>query len=174
MRTVSAAIILAVCAAAALPAAAQDAKPLTVEQCIGVLAGLKSLNWAGQQLGEDFKARPADAKQYKLGDARLTIAMDTAALEPILTAYQRSQQGFMSEQPVLPAAADGKPVPPEVQQVIAEQNRAFQKHQLDDLKQPCPVTLGRIRSVDLKIGDGPDQNAIPPSVLGAFSPIVDK
>jgi hypothetical protein len=164
----------------AAPAAGQDAKPLTVEQCIGVLNGLNSLNWAGQQLNEPNDKKPADAKQYKLGDARFTISMDISSLDPVRAAFQRSQQGFLAEQPVLPAVdkdgktADGKMATPELQQAIADQNKAFQAHQIADLAKPCPVAPGRLKLQELKIGDNPDQNAIPPSVLAAFSPIVDK
>ncbi len=137
------------------------------------MSGLNSLNWVGQQLNEEPSKKPADAKQYKLGDARFTIALDISALTPILSAYQRSQQGFVAELPPVPPASDGKP-PPEAAQMQADQNRQVIAHQVGDLAKPCPVTPGRLKLQELKLGDAADQNAIPPAVLAAFSAIVDK
>jgi hypothetical protein len=169
MRKIAAA--LAASLLACIPAAAEDAKPLTVEQCINILAGLKSLDCAGQQLNSQC---PADAKQYKLGDARLTIGMNVAALTPVLTEFQRAQQKYMMELPRVPTPEAGKPVPPEVADMRAQQDRESVANQLAMLAKTCNVQLGRLKQSELKLGDGPDQNAIPPSVFAAFSPIVDK
>jgi hypothetical protein len=155
----------------AVPAASDDVKPLTVEQCINVLAGLKALDCAGEQLNGTC---PADAKQYKLGDARLTIGMNVAALTPVLTEFQRAQQKYMMELPRVPTPEAGKPVPPEVADMRAQQDRESVANQLAMLAKPCNVQPGRLKQSELKLGDGADQNAIPPSVFAAFSPIVDK
>ena len=159
------------------PALADDAKPLTVEQCMTVLNGLNSLNWVGQQLGEGPEKKPADAKQYKLGEARFTIALDISSLSPVRDAYVRGNQQFMAELPPIPPAPEGKQPMPEAQQMQADQNRQAIAYQVATLAKPCPVSLttsGRLKLQELKLGDGPDQNAIPPSVLAAFSQIVDK
>lgn len=157
-------------ALACTPASAGE--PFTVEQCITILSGLNSLNWAGQQLND--QGRPADAKQYKLGDARFTISEDIQALTGVLTVYQRAQQQFMAELPPIPSVDQNKPVPPEVQQMQADQNKRAIANQIAMLARPCNVTPGRLKLGELKLGDGPDQNAIPPSVLAAIAPIVDR
>ena len=150
---------------------ADDLKPLTVEQCINILTGLKSLDCVGQQLNGQCAA---DAKQYKLGGARYTIGMNIQALTPVLTEYERAQQKYMLELPQVPAAEPGKPVPPEAATMKAQQDREAVANQLAMLAKPCIVTIGRLKQSELKLGDGPDQNAIPPSVIAAFGIIVDK
>ena len=167
--------ILAVAVAAAItvtPAIAQDAKPqLTVEQCLTILSGLKALDCAGQQLGGSCAS---DARQYKLGDARITIGENVQAITPVLTAYQRAQQQYMMELPPIPAAEPGKPTPPEVAQMQTDQNKKVIATQIAMLARPCNVTPGRLKWSDLKIGDDADHNAIPPSVLGAIGAMMDK
>jgi hypothetical protein len=168
------AAIVILSAFAASPVIADDAKPqLTVEQCINILYGLNSLNYAGQQFG-DPKQAPADAKQYKLGPARMTIAFNVAALTPILTAAQSAQQGFVRELPPLPAAEPGKPDSPERVDAAAKQNKQAQANWEAIIHAPCPFVPGHLKEKELKIGDGPDENAIPPSVLGALVPIIDR
>ncbi len=154
-----------------VPAAAQDKPSLTVEQCINVLTGLKSLDCAGQQLNGTC---PPDAKQYKLGDARFTIGMNIQALSPVLTEYQRAQQKFMMELPRVPTTEPGKPVPPEIADMKAQQDREAVANQLAMLAKPCTVAPGHLKQSDLKLGEGADQNAIPPSVIAAFGAIIDK
>ncbi len=153
------------------PALSQDAKPFTVEQCINILTGLKALDCAGQQLNGTCSA---DAKQYKLGDARFTIGMNIQALAPVLVEFQRAQQKYMMELPPIPQPEAGKPVPPEIAAMQAQQNRESVANQIAMLAKPCSVTPGRLKQSELKLGDAPDQNAIPPSVLAAFGSIVDK
>lgn len=164
----------AILVASVTTAAAGDTQPLTVEQCIGILTGLNSLNWVGQQLGEDQSKRPTDAKQYKLGDTRFTIARDIAALSPVMMGYQRAQQEFLAELPPIPKADPGKPEPPEAAVMQADQNKRSIANQLAMLKKPCDVVPGRLKLQELKLGDAPEQNPIPPSVLAAFSLIVDQ
>jgi hypothetical protein len=157
----------------ATAALADDVKPLTVEQCITVFNGLSSLSWAGQQLNEETSRRPADAKQYKLGEARFTISMDIAALSTVITAYQRAQRAAFDELPALPSVDQNKQIPPEVQQMKMDNDRRIAKIQNDMMTRKCDVTPGRLKLSELKLGDGPDQNAIPPNVLAAFSFIID-
>jgi hypothetical protein len=156
----------------AAPAAAQDAKPLTIEQCINILAGLNSLSYVGQQYNDSSKP-PGDAKQYKLGPARMTIATDIAALSQVLSNAQRAQQGFQSELPPLPAAEPGKPDSSARVDAANEQNKAAAKNWRTILDGPCNVQPGHLNAPDLKIGDGPDENSYPPPVLGALVPIID-
>lgn len=156
-------------------ATADDAKqPLSTEQCILVLNGLNALGWAGQQLGEDAKQKPADAKQYKLGEARYTIALDIARLTDVMVAYQRGVQAALRELPAVPQQEPGKAKTPEAISIEAENNKRAVDIQTKALSKPCDVTPGRLKMTELKIGDGADQNQFPVSVLAAFSLIVDQ
>ena len=166
-------IALAAAMFSATPALAQDKPELTVEQCITILNGLNALNCVGQQLGGSCTP---DMKQYKLGDARFTIGANIQALSGVLTIYQRAQQQFMAELPPIPLADPGKPASPEITMMQADQNKRSIANQIAMLGKPCVTgsPLLRLKLSELKLGDGPEQNAIPPSVLAAFSPIVDK
>ena len=158
-------------AASLATASAQDAKPLTVEQCITLLNGLNSLNCVGQQLNGTCAP---DAKQYKLGGARMTIGLNIQALTPVLTTFQREQQKFMMDLPRVPAAEPGKPVPPEIAEMQADQNKKSVATQIDMLARPCTVTPGRLKWSELNLGDDADHNAIPPAVIGALGAMMDK
>jgi len=140
-----------------------DAAKFTVGQCLDILAGLNALNFVGQQLADQRQVPPTDARPYKLGATRLTLALDMAALRPIADATEKARQGLLNE------IGSGKPIAPNSE----ESKRFFEKWQ-DTLNAPCPVTLGRIKAADLKIGDGPDDNPIPPAVLSALVPIIDQ
>jgi hypothetical protein len=145
------------------------AESLTVEQCISILTGLNSLNCSGQQLGGQCDK---DAKPYKLGEARYAIAINISALGPVESSYRKAVQGFTSELEAMPPAPTDKPDPfaPE----RAKQNKKFVAFQVNLLAGACGANLTHLKLSDLKLGDGPDQNAIPPSVLAAFAPIIDK
>jgi hypothetical protein len=157
------------------PSYAQTPKAsLTVEQCINILGGLNSLNWKGQQLNEAPGSKPANAEQYKLGISRFTIALDIAALTPILTSYQRAQQQFAQELPQPPQTEAGKPSPSDAQRILNEDNKKLSNWQFKTMAEPCQVTLSHLKLADLKIGDGTDQNPIPVSVLAALTPIIDQ
>ena len=148
-----------------------DPAPMTVEQCLTILNGLNSLNYAGQQLGDTSKA-PADAKQYKFGKARIAIGFDIYQLSQVQAVMQDQHNAFLLKLPPLPATQQGKPDSDRVDAAQA-QNRASQGDFQNLVSQPCPVTPGHVRADDLKIGDDPESNAIPPSVLGAIYSIID-
>jgi hypothetical protein len=137
-----------------------DADGLTVAQCLNVLNGLNSLNYAGQQLGEPKP--PADAKQYKLGELRGTISFNIAALAQTSDATQRARTALVKEA----GGGEIKPGTPEMERFLA----AFQVV----LDKPCDAKLARFKLSELRLGDEPDRNAIPPSVLGALEPIIDR
>lgn len=166
-------IVAAAIALAPIHAIAQEAKPLTVQQCLAIATGLNSLSYVGQQLGDDPKTKPADAKQYKLGAARMTIALDIAALGPVIDAAQKAQQGFIAELPPLPAPDPGKVSSFARDDAIQEENKRAAVNQNKILAQPCNVSLARLKVSDLNIGDNADQNQIPPPVLAAIAPIID-
>jgi hypothetical protein len=160
MRIIIAAAAVAAFASQAI--AADVAKPLTVLQCLTVLKGLSALGCVGEQL--DGTCTP-DAKQYKLGALRLTTGLNISRLQDLANTVQRAQNGFNSELPPLdPKASDADKVA-RGNQIQANWNKLIDAE--------CPVQPGHIKASDLKLGDGPDENAIPPSVLGALAPIID-
>lgn len=162
MRTlVAAALVAAVCS----PAAAADvSKPISVLQCLSVMKGLDAIGCVGKQL--DGQACAPDAKQYKLGPLRVTIGMDLNRLQDLANVVQRGQNGFVAElTPLDPKATDAE------KQARGNQIQANWNKIIDA---DCPVTLGRLPQAALKIGDGPEENPIPPAVIGALWPIIDQ
>ena len=83
---------------------------LTVEQCISILTGLNALNCSGMQLGGSCDK---DAKSYKLGEARFTIAIAISALGPVLDAAQQAQRNELACQACLPDDFSRRPCLPE-------------------------------------------------------------
>lgn len=151
------AVAACVCVSAAMaeqPASSPKAPSMTVSECLNVLAGLNALDYSGEQLGTNKGAIPAGAKQYTLGAARMTIALDIAALRRVADAMQVVSDHLQREN------AKSQ------ENYIAEWHKA--------LEQPCDVQLRRIKQSDLKIGDGPNDNQIPPGVLSAIVPIIDQ
>ena len=146
---------------------AVHAESLTVEQCVSILTGLNALNCSGMQLGGSCDK---DAKSYKLGEARFTIAMAISALGPVLDAAQQAQRKFILELPALPDATKA----PDYTEKATKQSARISENWALMMAKPCNVQPGHLKLSELKLGDGPDQNAIPPSVLAAFAPIVDK
>jgi len=161
----------AIVAALLLGASPATAGELTVEQCISILTGLNALNCQGQQLGGQCDPK---APQYKLGEARYTIAMDIAGLGPVLNSVQEAQRKYMAELPSLPPVETSKGPSAEYTAKAAEQQKLIAANQSALLSKACNVQPGHLKLSELKLGDGPDQNPIPPSVLAAFSVIVDK
>ena len=164
-------IFAAMLAIGGVAASAQDAKQLTVEQCMNIYNGLNALNCVGEQLNAYGSCKPSD-KQYKLGSARITISVDLAALTPISDGARKEQQAFIADLPPLPPLDPGKPNPAR-DDAVSAQNKAAADSWQKIIAGPCPVTPGHIKASDLNVGDGDNQNQIPPTVLGLIVPIVD-
>ena len=163
MRTILAALLAA---ATTTSAGAADApKPMTVLTCLNVLGGLDALSYAGKQLNTPAsQPAPADAKQYKLGPLRVTIALDISRLQDLANTVQRAQNGYAAELPALD---------PKSPDAVTQRTKQLQDNWNKITDADCPVQPGRLKQADLKIGDGPDDNAFPPAVLGALMPIID-
>jgi hypothetical protein len=121
------------------------ADDLTIGQCRGIYIALTSLD------------------RFKLGDQRLTVALDIAALTPMWRASEMERIAIANE------VGGGKEIKPET----AEWAMFMQSYDRV-LDKACPVTLGRIKAAKLKLGDDEDQNAIPPTTLAALMPILDR
>lgn len=142
--------------AAAPPAPSLTA--MSVRTCLEVLAGLNSLNFVGQMSPQQVQ-QPSALPYHLGGSIRMTMAFDIAELSKIQTVAQKAQQDFDKE--------------------LDEKDPAIRQKQLDAnwqgiIAAPCNVTPGRIKESDLRLGDGPNENAIPPSVLSVLVPIIDR
>jgi hypothetical protein len=160
-------VIAAMLVSSSAYAQSNEPAQLTVNQCLQVLSGLNALNYVGQQLpnGGTNEPRPQTTTQYKLGAARMTIALDIAALNAVQNAAQKAQQDIFNE------VSGGKPT---IQPYTPERGVYDSRITKEVLEKPCTVSPGRIKAADLKLGDGPDQNSIPPAVLSAILPIIDQ
>lgn len=148
-------VLIAAALAFAVPARAED--DLTVKTCLEILAGLNSMNFSGQS--SPTAPAPPDAKPYRLaGSARMTMAFDISELSRVQAASQKAQGEFDK---------------------TLDQKEPDRQKQLDAnwqsiLAAPCNVVPGRVKESDLHLGDGPNDNAIPPSVLAVIVPIIDR
>lgn len=136
-------ILAALCLCLSFASARAD--DLTIGQCRAIYGALVGLD------------------HYKLGAARMTIALDIAALTPIWQASEKARIGMIAE------IAGGKDIQPGTPEYAA-----FVQRFDADLGKPCGLTLGHVKIADLKLGDGPDENAIPPTSLAAMVPIEDR
>lgn len=141
--------------AVAVPAIGADG--LTVGQCIEVYNGLSVLN----HYDDPVTGKP---RQYKLGgSARLTIALDLSVLKSVVDSTDKARTGLIEEIMV------GKPIVPNSPEFV-KLNNEYQKV----LSASCPVTPGHLDIKDMKIGDRDGDNAIPPDVIAAIVPILDR
>jgi len=176
--TIAAALLSLATAARAddpAPGARYVQPPLSTLDCMTILSGLNSLNWQGQQLGQ---AAPTPTPitplpSYKLGTTRLTISRDVDMLSTLAVSINRAQNGYIAELP-LPFMADpGKALTQEQASANSERERKIQKNWNELMDKMCDVPLKRIQWSELHVGDGTDQNAIPPAVLGAIMKIIE-
>jgi|GEM_PF-2051351 len=144
------------------------AETLTINQCMAVYAGLDALGWAGRQLN-DTRPTPADAKQYKLGELRGAIAFDMAKLQPVMDAFQKSRNAIIAE-----IIGDKANLISGTQAFTAQAQAQLTDALQKILDKPCDVAPDRVRLADLHLGDTGNDNQIPPAVLAALAPILDR
>jgi hypothetical protein len=148
-------LTLALSLAIAFPSLADAGEgKFTVNQCLLIMKALRALDRAGAPLDPPPGPQPSDAKQYRLGALRMTIATNLAALSVVGDSFDRARRQLIREH--------GGEATPQFMD-------AFQKI----LDRPCEATLGHIKLSELKLGDGAEENAIPPTVLAALAPIID-
>lgn len=147
------------------PAQADDT--LTLGQCFDINSGLHMLD-SYERVIKDDKGEHSALAQYKLGNARITIALDQAALRPFSEALETTRQGIVAE------IAQKYNIKPKEIEAGSAANVEYLKQYSDARNQPCTVKLGRIPISELKLGDGEGQNAIPPGALALIAPIIDR
>ena len=152
-------ILTCFCIALACPAFAQDR--LTVGKCLEIANGLDQLDGYPRVI-KDGEKETTVQQQYKLGSVRYTIALNMAALKPVRESAERARQQIIVD---INGGKTVMPNSPEMVRFLAEYQKVLDK--------PCEVTPGHIKVSDLKLGDGPTENAVPPSVLSVLYPILD-
>jgi chemotaxis response regulator CheB len=151
---------------------ADDAKPtdeMTVNECMNIMAGLNALRFKGAQL-LDQRPVPPDAAQYKLGAARMAVALNIAALNVVANAANKAQNDFLLELAPVPTGVD----PAARVQLDKEREKKINDNWTMIMNGPCNARLVHFKEKDLKVGDGPDENAYPVNVLSSLIPIIDR
>jgi hypothetical protein len=139
---------------------AEEPKKLTIGECIEVYSALANLDAFDRVVKEGGTERVVKG-QYRLGEARMTIALNMGALRPVIDAANKTRQQIIAE------VGEGATTKPET---MVKAQEMFDRA----MKEPCPVSPGHIKIGDLNLGDGPDKNQIPPSVINGVMPIVDR
>lgn len=146
--------MLAAALSAALIAGAR-AELLTVAGCLTVLQGLRALDGYDVPSGD---AKTPTRKTYKLGALRFPIALNISALSRVEDSVSKARQALLAE--------NGGEVKSDNQaHIIAELQKVLDK--------PCDTTPARMKLADLRLGDGPEENAIPLTALSQMAPIID-
>lgn len=149
-----------------------------VQKMNDIAGGLNSLSEGHdcEGTGQSRKCTP-----YKLGALRLPIAQNLAVLNEKLTVFRSAADSLRTEvvtdKP--PAALPANPTPEQTAEHQAAQAKfdkenaqlATEEQKLIDT--PQSIVLRHLSLADLNIGDGPDKNPIPPTVLALLGPIVD-
>lgn len=136
-------------------ASADDA--LTIGRCLDVAAGLNALDHYDD-------AATGKPKQYKLGALRGPIGLNMAVLRAVTESVDKARLGLIAE------IGGGKPPQSLEPSELLKLNDEYRKV----LEQPCNVKPTHIKISDLHLGDGLEENAIPPSVITALAPILDQ
>lgn len=130
---------------------------LSIGKCLDIAAGLNALD----HYDDPSTGKP---KQYKLGATRSTIGFNIAALRHITEVNDTIKTGLIAE------IGGGKPPQAFNAAEISKLNEEYKKI----LDAPCDTKPAHIKISDLHLGDGPDENAIPPNVIAALAPILDQ
>src|ERR1700688_4179751 len=137
------------------------AGPLTVGQCLDIYTGLAAFDHY-DRVAKDDKGEHIISSQYKLGATRLTIAMNLAALKPVVEATDKARLWLVAEMGGEAIKANS----PQYKQLSAEDEKVRAAN--------CSAQLETIDTEQLKLGDGPDENPIPPGTLSLLVPILSK
>lgn len=164
--------LAALALAAALSAGtalAEDAPKLTLAQCINISGALRAFDgYTG--VDKDGKSAPM---QYKLGDLRRPIYLAQAALETLIKSNDAVRMDLVRQH--LP---NGTPPAgtPEYDKFMATDPgaRKFTEEWQARLNKTVDLVLPRLKWEDLNVGDPPAKNPVPPSVLSALDPIIDR
>lgn len=174
---------LLICGMAA-PAMAAEPETPTVQQCSEILAGLLTLSDGYYGTDKDGKVITGqDGKAvkipYKLGKLRLPIATNITLLRGVLKDAEDARQALVRELiPDLPdiGADPLNPVKEYRDYMKTEKYKKFMDAYTANMTAPPPgakITLARIKSEDLKVGDAPADNPIPPITLSQLGPILE-
>lgn len=171
--------MLAAALALSTPAPAADAPKLTLQQCGDILTALTALS-DGRYQAVDKAGQPVIDKAgnavmlpYRLGGQRMTIALNMDVLRGVVQAGDQARVGLVRE--ILP---NGTPPVGTPEFAKFQASDPAYKRFLDEyqklLDAPQGVVPGRLKLADLDVGDAPDHNPIPPTVLQPLLPIIER
>jgi len=149
--------------------AAQESAKLTLQQCISVSTALRAFDGYS---GVDKEGKSAPM-QYKLGELRKTIYLIQAVLEPVIKANDAVRMDLLRQYLPNGTPAMGSPEYEKFMGIDVGAKRFTDEWQ-KMLAKPQDVVVPRIKLDDLNLGDPPAKNPIPPSVLSALDPIIDR
>jgi len=165
--------------------AQDEAQVPTITQCGEILAGLMTLSDGYYATDKDGKAiigqdGKAVKVPYKLGKLRLPIAADITLLRGVLKDAEEARVAMVKE--MIPDMPDVGPDPLSPSEEYRRYTRSDKYKKFDEaykaMMSSGPVgarlTLARIKEADLKIGDDPGQNPVPPIALSQLEPILDR
>ena len=143
-------------------------------QCMEMDRALRALDGYDYVTGEG-KSERVIHRSYKMGDSRITVALNLGALKSVVEDTHQTQQDLVKEIGNGESINQYKKNPKTGEQDSSlgetDEWKAY-IGRLDGLmKQPCNVTLGRLKLSDFK---ATDDNPIPASVLEVILRITDK
>lgn len=140
-------------------ASAQQAKPLTIGEAIGIASGLRQM--------KTYKALDKDGK---LGDLPFKFSGSTIADMARNISLGDAEAKLYQEAVnilIFQLSDGGTQVPPGKMADFNKQTSAM-------LEKPADVKMIRIKESALKLGDGANENPIPPEIVALVVPILDK
>lgn len=145
------------------PAATPLPDTMNVADCLGILAGLNTIDSGRQVIINAGKPNEAVVSQpYEFGNAKLRL--DIAHNISLLAAIQRDAQ--TTQQKIFAEVSKGSP---EIKPGSAEA-MDYDKQLKELTSRPCNVSLAKIKDADLKL----DKNEIPSSALALIDRIREK
>lgn len=155
-----------IAAAQSKPTTATPDKPheITVREARALSQGLRNLD--GVQTGKLDNAQAQVIEPFRFsGPTRMTIALNLAAVDTAVVAYQKARNGLIKQM-----AGGGATVPADKQQAFIEQDDRMQDS-------PAGVIIRRLKESELCLeAKAPCEvaNQIPGSTLGQLVPIIDR
>lgn len=163
--------------------AADDPPTPTITTLGEILNGLVVLSDGHYAVDKDGKVvSGADGKAvkvpFKLGKYRMTIASNITLLRGVLKDVEDARQALIRENiPDIPDVGDPQNSSKEYRDYLrSDKYKQFEEAYKAMANSPpgTKITLARIKLDDLKVGDDPGQNPIPPVALSQLDPILDK
>lgn len=166
----SLAVLLSCCVA--LPALAEDVPPaLTISKCMDINAAMGALDKGWERVVKEGERERVVAVPYKVGDARMPMALNMSVLRPYMDGAEKQRQEIIADviDQMRKATPAGQPEPTDIKPGTREFEQYLKRYQ-KVLEQPCNVTLAHIKTSSLALSD---DNPIPATVISVLKPLLD-